>query len=99
MANEERTLLLKCVFVGKAQVTFASLSKSDCVEYEKVTAVLRAYKLVPKTYRKRFRNIRQQDTQTHVEFVHSLETEFNRWCTSAGVNTSEGRQFTYSGTA
>lgn len=84
----ERILLLQSVFVGKVQEAYVSLSKSDCQEYEKFkSVVLRAYKLVPEAYRQCFRNLRRHETQAHVEFVRSLETEFNRWTTSVGVKT------------
>ena len=86
--DAERTLLLQCVFTGKAQEAYAALSQDDCIKYEKVkAAVLRAFELVPEAYRQRFRNFRRQEAMTHVEFVRGLATQLHRWCMSAGVNT------------
>lgn len=44
------TLMLQCIFTGKAQRTFFALSLSESASYGKVkAAVLKAYELVPKT--------------------------------------------------
>lgn len=41
--EEERTLMLQCVFTGKAQEVYSSLSPEDAADYETVkTAVLKA---------------------------------------------------------
>lgn len=46
------SLLLLCVFTGKAQEAYASLSPELSLNYDKVkTAVLRAYEVVPEAYR------------------------------------------------
>lgn len=50
------TLLLQCVFTGKAQDAYSSLSSELSLDYEHVKkAVLRAYELVPEAYRQKFR--------------------------------------------
>lgn len=54
--NEERTLMLQCVFIGRAQEAYFSLTADDAADYQKVKiAVLRAYELVPEAYRQKFR--------------------------------------------
>lgn len=48
-------LLLQCVFTGKAQEAYASLSVEASAKYEEVKcAVMRAYQLVLKAYRQKF---------------------------------------------
>ena len=80
------TLLLQCVFTGKAQDAYASLSSELSLDYEHVKkAVLRAYELVPEAYRQRFRCFKKSDDQTYVEFGHEKEVLFDRWCHSLQV--------------
>ncbi|TKS65190.1 Retrovirus-related Pol polyprotein [Collichthys lucidus] len=86
--DEEQTLMLQCVFTGKAQETYSALSSEDCKDYNVVkSSVLKAYELVPEAYRQRFRSWRKTGKQTHVEFARDLVTHFNRWCSSSGVKT------------
>lgn len=84
--DEERTLMLQCVFTGKAQEAYTALSSEDCKDYNVVkAAVLKAYKLVPEAYRQCFRGWRKTSKQTHV--ACDLVSHFNRWCSSSGVKT------------
>lgn len=54
--DEERTLMLHCVFTGKAQEVYSSMSAEDCMVYIKVKeAVLKAYELVAEAYCQKFR--------------------------------------------
>lgn len=86
--DTERTLLLQCVFTGKAQEAYAALSPADSRVYVKVkAAVLKAYELVPEAYRQRFRGVRKREHQTHVEFVRDMVLQFNRWCSASEVVT------------
>lgn len=63
--DEERTLMLQCVFTGKAQEVCSALSSEDCKDYKVVkSAVLKAYELVPEAYRQRFRGWRKTGKQT-----------------------------------
>ena len=67
--DEERTLMLQCVFTGKAQEVYSSMSVADCKVYKNVkAAVLKAYELVAEAYRQKFRGWRKTGKQTHVEF-------------------------------
>ena len=88
--DTERTLLLQCVFTGKAQEAFSALSRADSKVYVKVkAAVLKAYELVPEAYRQRFRSFRKREHQTYVEFVRDMVLQFNRWCSASEVGTFE----------
>lgn len=49
------SLLLQCVFTGKAQEAYASFTPEVSLDYDKVKAVvLRAYELVPEAYCQKF---------------------------------------------
>uniref|UniRef100_A0A3P8WEH2 Gypsy retrotransposon integrase-like protein 1 n=1 Tax=Cynoglossus semilaevis TaxID=244447 RepID=A0A3P8WEH2_CYNSE len=86
--DTERTLLLQCVFTGKAQEAYSALSSTDSKIYVKVkAAVLKAYELVPEAYRQHFRGVRKREQQTHVEFVREMVLQFNRWCSASEVVT------------
>ena len=66
--------------MGKAREAYSAFSIEESCQYELVkAAVLKAYELVPKAYRKR-------EGQTYVEFARDKETLFNRWCTSKEIN-------------
>lgn len=87
-SDSERVLLLQCVFTGRAQEVFSSLSTQDAETYEFVkSAVLKAFELVPEAYRQRFRGWQKSERQTHVEFVREVQTHFNRWCSASNVET------------
>ena len=84
-------LLLQCVFTGKAQDAYASLSPELSLDYAKVkAAVLRAYELVPEAYRQKFRRFKKTDSQTYVEFGRDKEVMFDRWCQSQNVTDFAG---------
>lgn len=85
--DADRTLLLQCVFTGKAQEAYSALSPVDSMDYVKVkAAVLKAYELVPEAYRQRFRTWRKGDKQTHVEFARDIAAHFARWCSASAVD-------------
>ncbi|XP_033942524.1 uncharacterized protein cep104 isoform X1 [Pseudochaenichthys georgianus] len=91
-SDVERTLLLQCVFTGKAQEAFAAMTAEDSSNYQLVkAAVLQAFELVPEAYRQRFRLLRKEK-QSHMEFARDLTTSFNRWCVSSQVKTLEDLQ-------
>ncbi len=79
-------LLLQWRLTGKAQDVCASLSLEDSLNYDMVkTEILRAYKLVPEAYRQRFRNHKQNSSQTFVEFAREKGVLFDKWCISSKV--------------
>lgn len=82
------TMTLQCVFTGKAQEAYSSLSLEDAADYEKVKqAVLRVYSLVPEAYRQKFRGYQKPEGLTHVEFIREKELLFDRWLNSQDVTT------------
>lgn len=83
-------LLLQCVFTGKAQEAYASLSPEDSLNYDKVKcAVERAYELVPEAYRQKFRRYEKAENQSYVEFGRDKIALFDRWCAAQKVTTFE----------
>lgn len=87
-SDAHQTLMLQCIFTGRAQRAFSALSSVDSASYGKVkAAVLKAYELVPEAYRQKFRNWKRRDQQTHVEFVQDILTHFNRWCSGSSVES------------
>ena len=84
------SMTLQCVFVGKAQQAYSSLSLEDAADYEKVKqSVLRVYSLVPEAYRQKFRNYQKPESLTHVEFMREKELLFDRWLSSQNITTFE----------
>ena len=84
----DRTVMLQCVLTGKAQEAYSALSVTDCLSYATVkAAVLKAYELVPESYRQRFRNSRKDEKQSYLEFSRELVINFNRWRIAAGGDT------------
>ncbi|KAL2076972.1 hypothetical protein ACEWY4_027431 [Coilia grayii] len=78
--REVWTMTLQCVFTGKAQEAYSSLTLEDAADYDKVKqAVLRVYSLVPEAYRQKFRAYQKPDGLTYVEFVREKELVFDRW--------------------
>lgn len=78
--DSEQTLLLQCVFYGKAQRAYSTLTVRDSQIYSKVKeTVLKAYELVPEAYRQRFRALRKGAQQTFTEFARELRIQFDRW--------------------
>lgn len=79
-------LMLQSVLRGKAQQAYSALSVDDASKYDVVKqAILTAYELVPEAYRQKFRGLRRNENQTHVEFAHDKEVYFERWCSSKSV--------------
>ena len=84
--KESWLLLLQSVLVGKAQEIYGSLSVEQSSKYEHVKeAILKAYELVPKAYRQKFRNYLKYDSKIHFEFAREKENLFNRWCHSKEI--------------
>lgn len=89
-SDSDHTVLLQCVFTGKAQEAYSALTLRESRVYATVkTAVLRAYELVPEAYRQRFRTWEKSVKQTHIEFARELCTHFSRWCGALKVSTYE----------
>lgn len=83
-------LLLQCMFMGKAQEAYASLSPEVSLNYDQVkSAVLRSYELVPEAYRQKFRRYKKAEGQSYVEFGHEKIALFDRWCSAQDVKNFE----------
>ena len=86
--DEERTLLLQTVLVGRGQKAFVALPSAERKVYTCVKdAVLRSYELIPEAYRQRFRSWKKADRQTYGELARDLTSSFTRWLTAEGVGT------------
>ena len=67
-------MLLQTVLTGKAQRVYATLSPEECSEYEAVKmAVLKNFELVPEAYQQKFRDKKNEDGQSYVEFLRDKE--------------------------
>ncbi|XP_016388304.1 uncharacterized protein LOC107724040 [Sinocyclocheilus rhinocerous] len=85
-SREVWPLLLQRKLTGKAQEVCATLSLEDSLKYDVVkAAILRAYELVPKAYRQRFRTHKKSSSQTFVEFAREKGVLFDKWCASSKV--------------
>ena len=83
--------MLQCIFTGRAQEAYASLSSDDSKKYKLVkNAVLRAFELVPDAYRKCFRTWRKGEKQTYLELAGDLARHFDRWCAALEVSDYDG---------
>ena len=88
--KEHWAIMLQSVLTGKAQQVYAALSVEDSANFDKVKdAILKAFELVPETYRKLFRNCKKKDECTYIEFAQQKEMLFDRWCKSRNVNSIE----------
>ncbi|KAK0153503.1 Retrovirus-related Pol polyprotein from transposon 412 [Merluccius polli] len=86
--DEDKTILLQTVLVGRAQEAFVALTPADRKVYDIVKqAVLKCYELIPEAYRQRFRDWRKGEEQTHTEVARELSSFFNRWLAAEGVET------------
>ena len=50
-----------------------------------------AYELVPEAYRQKFRDCKEEPTQTHVEFARTKEQLFDRWWSSKKVGSDHDK--------
>ena len=85
-------MLLQSVVIGKAREIYTQLSVEQSSNYDTVNElVLKAYELVPETYRLKFRNCRKEHDQTHVESARTKEQLFDRWCSSKKVGSDHAK--------
>lgn len=81
--TDQWTILLSTVLKNKAQTVYANMDTIDGYNYERVKLyILKAYELVPEAYRRSFRSLKKQDSQTYVEYVRNKERLFEKWCKS-----------------
>lgn len=73
-------LLLQHRLVAKVQRAHAALWDEVVSDYDTVMArVLEAYALVPEAYRKKFRELRLMEGQTHFEFPRAKRVALTHW--------------------
>lgn len=83
-------LLIQHRLVGEAQAAHSNLSAEDSENYELIkSAVLDAYKMVPDAYRKRFRDLKRREGQTHLAFAKAKDVALTNWLRSRKVSTFE----------
>lgn len=71
---------------GKVQMVYSLLLVDDSLDFDKVkVAVIKAYQLVPETYRQKFSRVIKQEHQTNMEFALVKEALFDHWCTANEV--------------
>ena len=57
-----------------------------CADYDQVKPlILKAYELVPKAYRQKFRDLKNDHKETYVEFARQKEQLFDDWCRAKEV--------------
>lgn len=82
-SDEERLLLLQCVFTGKAQKAYSAVCVRDNLTYRHVKeAVLKVYQLTAEASRQWVKS----EKQTNVEFAGEL-THLKRWCAAVGMRS------------
>ena len=90
--TEHWTLLLQSVVIGKAREIYTQLSLEQSSNYDTVKElILKAYELVPESYRQKIRNCRKENDQTHVEFARTKEQLFDRWCSSKIIGSDHAK--------
>ena len=85
--EDQWTLLLQGVLVGKARAVYAALPLGDQKVYPLVkNAIQKAYELVPEAYRQNFRRRGKHRGETYLEFAHAKGELLERWVKSVGVH-------------
>jgi len=80
-------VLLQSVLIGKAREIYSALPIEQSARYTVVKeSILKAYELVPKVCRQKFRSTSKRNKQTFVEFARDKELVFDRWCASQNVD-------------
>ena len=65
-----------------------ALSDWDACSYEKVKRqVLQVYSLVPEAYRQKFRALRKNPEQSHLELARAKREAFVSWCRSKNAES------------
>ncbi|XP_076031947.1 uncharacterized protein LOC143019851 [Oratosquilla oratoria] len=83
-------VLVQTALVGKARLSYLSLSSEDQSQYSVVKdAVLKAYLCTPEFYRQKFRNCFRGNHQSYLEYGNSVNKLFNRWLSASGIKTYE----------
>ena len=71
--EDEWAFLIQQVVTGKAQSVVSALSDEQSFDYWLVKeTILQSFELIPEAYRQKFRNLRRNQGETHVEFVRVM---------------------------
>lgn len=82
--------MLQCILTGTAQEAYSAICTEESLTYVIVKSViLKAYELVPKVSRQKFRHWVKGERQTDADFVHDFTSHFHRWCSAAKANDFE----------
>ena len=85
--EDEWAFLIQQVVTGKAQSVVSALSDEQSFDYWLVKeTILQSFELIPEAYRQKFRNLRRNQGETHVEFVRRKEIALDRWIRSLKVD-------------
>lgn len=83
LSDNHWPILWHQVFTIKKLRVFNSLWSNDAEDYQAVEKeVLKAYPLVPETYRQRFRGFRKKSEQSYMEFASNKKETRLRWICS-----------------
>ncbi|XP_071969910.1 uncharacterized protein [Engystomops pustulosus] len=75
---------------GKALEVFADLPLELDEDYDDIKAALiKKYNLTPEVYRKKFRSVKQETTESYADTVGNLRTTFLQWTRGLSVNSRE----------
>lgn len=71
--DSHKTLILQCVFTGRARRAFSALISAESSDYEKFkVAVLKAYELIPEAYRHKFWSQRKGGKNAVILNMHMI---------------------------
>lgn len=85
--NNLWTILLQQALSGKALRVYVSLSDHQAEDYQTVKdEILRAYALIPESYRRKFRNYQKFGAQTYLEFASRKRDALMKWLNSSDVD-------------
>ncbi|XP_072006274.1 uncharacterized protein [Engystomops pustulosus] len=75
---------------GKALEVFADLPLELDEDYDAIKAALiKKYNLTPEVYRKKFRSVKRETTDSYADTVGNLRTTFLQWTRGLSVNSRE----------
>ncbi|XP_071987250.1 uncharacterized protein [Engystomops pustulosus] len=75
---------------GKALEVFADLPLELDEDYDAIKAALiKKYNLTPEVYRKKFRSVKRETTESYADTVGNLRTTFLQWTRGLSVNSRE----------
>jgi len=78
--KEHWSAILQTQLKGKALKVFSAMPIGEIKDFDALKkALLAAYELTPEVYRKKFRTLTKQTSDTYADFTFKLNNEFKRW--------------------